>query len=268
MTKANSNWEFRGTDLSTVAWNVRALGAPEQVPTRRGENLVIPGKTGRQSMSSKKLDERRLQLSMFVKATPQGGGDMSGSQLWANLDTLKKLFATDGVGTLKHESGAGTTRIALAEVVDTVEFQPEGPWHYVFVVEFAMADPFWYAEAGRTFGPTTITGSPQNMAIANNGTYQSAKGILRVTGQIVDPKVEIDDYWVQYTGTVSSGSTLTIDVGNYQALLGTVDVSGDISHSGGLEWLIVPTGGSITMTVTGSSLSSPSVRLDFTEPYI
>ena len=264
MTKANSSWEFRGVNLQQTGWYVRALGAPEQVPGRRGENLVVPGKTGRYQTGSKPIDERVLSLAMQVESQPMGGGARSGSTLWANLDTLKTAFAKDGTGTLKHQNAQGTTRLATVEVINTVEYDPGGPEHYAFVVDFAFADPFWYAEAA---GTTTaaISMDPQNVTVPNNGTYRAMKPVLYVVGPATNPKLTVGSTWVQYTGAVSAGGTLTIDCGAYTATNGTANVSGDITHDGDVVWLPLPTGNN---TVTVEGCSGGSFTAVFTAAYI
>jgi hypothetical protein len=264
MTKANSSWEFRGVNLAQEGWYVRALGASEQVPARRGENLVVPGRIGRYQTGNKPLDERRLSLAMQVESQPAGGGVRSGSTLWANLETLKAAFAQDGIGTLKHQNAQGTTRLATAEVINTVEFDPGGPDHYAFVVEFAMADPFWYAEAA---GTTTqsISMDPQNVTVNNPGTYRAVKPVYRIVGPATNPKLAVGSTWVQYTGSVANGGTLTIDCGAYTATNGTADVSGDITHDGDLVWLPLAVG---VNSVACTGMTGGTFVAVFTAAYI
>ena len=267
------DWEYKGTNLTTYAYNVQLLGTGAEVPARRGENIVVPGKTGRHLTTSKPLDERRVSLAMWVKdVNPSTGGSASESQLLSNLDTLRQVFSSSGTGLLKHTMG-GTARQAAAEVVSSVAFEPFGTApYYRYVVEFSMANPFWRAETART-ATGTITSSPQNVTLVNNGTYRCEDGTVQITGQIVDPKFTIGDDWVQYTGTVSAGGTLVINCGSWVATNGTVDVSGDISHDGDLVWLPIPVGTAVTMVVTGSSIGTavggvPVVTISHLEAFI
>lgn len=265
MTTANVSWTYRGVNLSQVAYNVKATGAPEQVPGRRGENVVIPGAPGR-TYVSKVFDERRLTLAMFVDAQPAAGGSRSGSQLWTNLSTLKNLFSQDGQGTLVHVNAAGGTLSAVAEVINVVEFEPEGPYHYNFAVEFVFADPYWYG-ATTSEGPDSVTSTSGTLSIVNPGTGQSDNASISVAGLIVDPSLAIGSNSVSYSGTVSAGSTLTLDVGNYTATLGTATVTGNVTHSGAARWLPIPAGTS-SMVVTSSSVGTAAVSMSFATPYI
>lgn len=264
------DWEYNGVNLTTYAYNVQYLGAGAEVPGRRGENLTIPAKTGRYLTTNKKLDERRTTLAMWVKdVDPSTGGSASETQLLANLDTLRRTFAHDGTALLKWSFGS-ITRQAPAEVVSAVVFEPFGtsPF-YRCVVEFSMADPLWQAQTAYNSGTTAITSGTQNITLANNGTYRNEHGTIIVSGEIVDPKFTIDSAWVQYTGTVQTGTALTIDCSNWTATNGTADVSGDISHDGDLVWLPIPVGTANTMTVTSASYSgTPQVTVSYLERYI
>ena len=277
MTKAVTDWEYRGIDLTTVAYDVRMLGAPEQVPARRGDNLVVPGKTGRFRTSLKPLDERRLTLAMFVDAQPPAGGARSGSQLWTNLETLKKVFAADGIGTLKAKNAggtgaSGTTRVATVEVINQVDFDPGGPWHYGLAVEFAFADPFWYAENATVVGPTNITSNPQNIALDNIGTYRAEKPTVTLLtpagGTVINPKFTVGDYYVEYTGTVAASGTLVLSCGSFTAMKGTQVVTGDIAHDGGLVWLSLPVGSADLAFSAGSVVGTPTVQVSWTPAFL
>lgn len=263
------SWEFAGVDLNTYAWDVRLLGGPIGTPPRRGDNVVLPGRPGRLHVA-KNLEQRSVTLAMFVRDVHPTSGSLTGSeaQMLANLDALKGAFATDGQATLRHTHG-GVTRVALAEVVSAVEFQPKGPNNlYSFVVEFLLADPLWYAESATTVGPTTVTVSGQNIAVQNDGSYKCVDAVVTIEGVITDPKVAIGSIWVEYAGAVGSGETLVIDCGSWTAELDGVDVSGSISHDGAVAWLEVAPGAN-TATVTGTiGTPNPTVEFEFTEGFV
>lgn len=264
MTQA---WEYDGVDLTTLAYNVRLLGAPLDVPDRRGDNVIVGGRSGRLYVP-KLFDQRTVTLAMFVRDThPTSGGGGSEAQLLANLDALRGLFARDGQHVLKHTMG-GVTRVATAEVASAIEFQPRGPNLYAFVVEFVLADPLWYAQSATTIGPTAIIQSPQNIAVNNGGTYKAEKPRLTVTGPITNPKFTIGSVWVMYTGVVQDGSTLVIDCGAWTATVDGTNVADDITHDGALRWLEVPVGVS-TLTVESSGYgAATAVTLEFTAAFI
>jgi len=261
------SWEYDGVDLTTYAYNVRLLGAPVDVPARRGDNVVIPGKRGR-LYTAKQHDQRLLTLAMWVRDIHPTTGSEAGSevQMLSNLDTLRGLFARDGQHTLSHTMG-GVTRYATAEVNNAVEFQPQGTNLSAFVVEFLLADPWWYAAAATTVGPTTITASPQNIGITNNGTYVAIP-TLTVTGPIANPTFTIGSVWVKFNDSIVVGETLTIDCESWEADVDGVDASGDITHEGKVRWLEIPVGVS-TLTVASSGYAGTTdVTVEFTQTYV
>lgn len=267
MSVIDYGWEYDGVDISTLAYNVRILGAPVQVPPRRGDNVVLPGQDGRLYVP-KHIDQRKLTLAMFVRAIPPGGGSPSSSQLMANLDTLRGLFARPGLHTLKHQYGPNPTdvRVAQAEVISVVEFQPVGPHSFRFAVTFVLADPFWYAQSATTVGPVAITTTDQNIGLVSNGTYR-ALPTLTVTGEIATPKFTIGSIWVRWNDTVPAGSTLILDCSTWQATLDGVRRNGDIEHDGALRWLEIPAGVS-TLNVASASVSGATVTIEWTDTFI
>ena len=265
MTTASTSWTYRGVNLSNYAYAIKATGAPEQVPERRGENIHIPGAPGR-TYAAKQFEQRRLTLAMYVDAQGTAGGTRSGSQLWTNLDTLKQLFATEGLGTLVHVNAAGGTRTTQAEIANVVEFEPEGPWHYNMAVEFVCPDPYWYG-ATTTVAPGTVTTTPGTVTVVNPGTGRVDSGTVTITGLIVDPRLAIGSTYVQYSGTVSAGATLVLKVADYTATLGGLDVTSNVAHSGNALWLPF-SAGTNTVVVTGDSVGTATVAVSFATPYL
>lgn len=268
------DWEFNSFNLTTPAYTVQYLGASANTPNRRGEDLVIPGKTGRYLTTGKKLDSRTVSLALWVKdVSPATGTGASEAQLMTNLDALRKVLTTDGTALLKHTMG-GTVRQVPAEVLNAVEFEPFGTApYYRFVVDFNLADPLWQAETARSTGSTSIASNPQNVTLVNNGTYRNEHGTITLVtpagGTVVDPRFTIGDDYVEYTGTILAEGTLIIDCSNWTATNGTVDVSGDITHDGDLVWLPVPVGTAVTMAVSaGTVIGTPAVTVSYLERFI
>lgn len=258
-------WEYDGIDLTQTGYNVRLLGAPFVTPARRGDNVVVPGKPGRFYVP-KQIDQRVQTLAMWAIDEPVGGGTESEANMLANLDVLRGLFARAGQHTLKQQFGSAV-RTATVEVVNQVTFEPKvGNLAYVFMVDFLMSDPLWYAETKTAFGPTTITMASQNITVTNAGTYQSEKAIFTLAGPLSNPKLTIGSVWVQYTGAIAGGQSLVIDCGAWTALLAGADVSGNITHDGDLCWLPIPVGANTLAVTTGTT--GGTVKVEFYAPYI
>ena len=281
MSTAHVSWEYNGVNLSRHAYDIRALGDPEVIPGKRGENVVIPHRTGRTHVD-KFHDERVLTLTMLVKGTPVGSDTgLTGENLYNHLETLKTLFAQTGRHTLKVTYPDYSVRQAEVEVVKSVVFEPQGPYHYGFAVDFVFPDVWWEAATATTVGPTTISATSQAITVNNTGTYQVERAMITITGGVVNPKLWVTWHgvavWVCYAATLSVGYTLTIDCDKYEALLYDtsvyplvgVDVTDKIVHYNSIFWLPIPVGSqTVTFTCDVLGATLPTVKIVFTPVYV
>ena len=260
MTVLTTSWSYAGTNLtSTGAYNIRLLGIPESVPGRRGSNLVIPGRPGR-VYREKVHDERIISLAMWVKGA-------SGTALQTNVEALSLLLGKNGQNTLSRTMADASVQNISAEVVNTIGFEPQSDKLYSLVAEFLVADPYWQANSATSVDEDDAASSPHNFACNNGGTVDNARATITIDGVITNPRITIDSVWVQYTGVVASGKTLVIDCENFTATYDGGGVTGDITHSGSVHWLVIPAGNN-TATLTGSSLTTPDILVEFTALYI
>jgi hypothetical protein len=267
MTRVNVGLEYRGFDLMTRGWTVKALGLPESVPARRGENLVVPGRPGR-FLTRKPLDQRVVTVAILVDSRhptieSEARTDV---QLWENLDALRKVLAEDGPGELRYTTPGGT-RVARAEVTSFVEFKPEGPWSYSALVEFTLADPFWYDETPVVVGPTAIIQNPQNFSLSNPGTYWSEPKIT-LTGPAQAPRFEVGAIWMECGFNLSTGQTLVIDVASFSAKVDGVERAGLVEHDGHRSWLIVPAGVSTLVAKVAGFGTGTTLKIEWTPRYV
>jgi len=90
-------WIVDDIPLSTLAFNVSNRAAAWRMPAKRGDNLVIPGRSGSQWIANKPFEEGSISLSMWaVGATEDGLMPEHGNrrrQARDNLDKLTALFA-------------------------------------------------------------------------------------------------------------------------------------------------------------------------------
>jgi hypothetical protein len=249
-------WTYDGVSLNSLAYNVRLTGAPINVPVRRGENLEIPGLTGRRYMP-KFHDQRLVTLAMFVTdrhpLTGQPGGE---AQMQANLDTLRSLFARPGERTLTH-SWNGETRVAQAEVVDLVEFQPRGANNlYAFSVDFLLAWPWWESVNTIIVQESGITSLPHMVSVNYGGTARAEKMTILVhllDGTTINHlRISNGSVYVEYAAIRSindeDGADITIDTEKWLATWQqygptlTDNISSQIEHDGDLRWMVLEPG--------------------------
>ena len=273
MTIADTAWWLDGTSLNTLAYYVREID--ESTPTRRGDNQAKPGVSGSRFVAGKPFDERVLALMMVIDAQPTGGGARSGAQLKANLDVIKMLFSRDGQHTLKRTHG-GVDRQLTVEV-RSLRIARGGPYHYNVAAELVAADPFWYALTGVSFSATwnSIPLLPGELTVVNNGTYKVEKTLLTIDGPVTNPKVQVGNSWVQWTGALGTGDKLLVYCDTFDAVIDliTAEPISDVQNVTWAEdfvrWLEIPSGAS-TATLSGSGATANVTKLTvaFTEAYL
>lgn len=268
MTIAATAWTFDGTSLNNLAYYVK--GFDESGPERRGDDVILGGLTGRMYVA-KPYDYRAIVLEMVVDSRPSGGGSRTGNQLQSNVDVLKKLFGSDGQHTLGRTFGALTLQATVD--VRRVRFQPVQPYFYNVAVEMVLQDPLWYATSN-TVATTPFSSVPTNLTVTNPGTYTAEKCTITLAcpsspaALLTNPRVTIGSVWVQYTGVVGSGNTLTINTSTFSATIGTTDVTSAITHSGAVRWLTIPPGAN-TATISAAGISNtPTLTITFAAPYL
>ena len=270
MTIANTALSFDGTNLMTLAYNVRSMGIDESLPARRGDNILIPGING-QTYVSKDYEQRNIEIAMWMHTRGTAtSSTVSAANAGTNIETLTALFGADGTHTLTRTRG--TTTLTATVEVRNVRIEPQGPYHYNVGLSLTMADPFWYATSTTT-ATTGFSSVPTNLSVTNNGTYQAERVTITLTtasgNGITNPKFTCGSTWVQYTGVVDNGEVLVINTGAYTATVDGVSVLGNITHNTSYtRWLAIPRGTN-NVTVNGSGMSNtPTFSVAFQAPYL
>lgn len=251
MTALNSNWSFDSVALnSSGAYGIRLLSPSEEVPSRRGDNLLIPGRHGR-TWRAKQWEQRTISLAMIVVGA-------NASALQTNIETIMALFGRTGARALSRTMPDATVRTIDAEAVQTI-FEPQSDLVYAAVIDLLCSQPWWQRTTVATVSQTGIGASPATINITNPGTAPHTAPLITIGGAITNPKLQIGDVWVQYTGAISGGASLILDCDQFTATGGS---AANITHGGDASWLIIPAGAS-TATLTGTGLSSASVQIDY-----
>jgi hypothetical protein len=273
MTIADTAWSWDNVSLNTMAYYVRSVD--ESPPARRGVNPAVPGVSGSRYIPGKVLGERELTLMMVIDAQPPLGGARSGAQLKNNLDTIKKLFAADGLHMLQRTHG-GSTRQMSVEVSD-LRITRGGPYHYNVAARLVAANPFWYALLAGSFTTTwsVIPLLPGTLSVTNNGTYTAERSLITVVGPVTNPIVSATNgSWVRWAGTLATSDLLIINCDTFDCVVDRVssepysDVENVTWAAGFTRWLTIPTG-TAPVTLSGSGASSVTrLTIQFTEAYL
>lgn len=242
-------WSFGGIDLCTKAWSVaveslKGIG----VPSKRGDDLKVPYIYGERHRT-KMFNPRVISLPMWVKGVDSLTGTVPAGKtardvLHENIDYLSSIFTTRTQVALRRTFPDGEiAREAQAEVVNEVEFQRQNPLFARFVVDFKLADPFFYGLTQKS-ETTTIDSNPEAWTHTNPGTAPAIKMEIKFYGPLDKPKLTntTNGIWVQYNGTIGAGEVVTIDTAAF-----TVDKDGDnmisaLKHQGSPLWFILERG--------------------------
>jgi hypothetical protein len=270
MTIANTALSFDGTNLMTLAYNVRSLGIDESLPDRRGGNILVPGINGR-TYVSKDYEQRTIEIALWMHTRGTAtSSTVSAANAGTNIETLTALFGGDGTHTLTRTRG--TTTLTATVEVQKVRIQPLGPYHYNLGLSLVMPDPFWYA-TGTTTASGSVGSGTTTISAINNGTYPVERAIATFTTSagtgITNLTLTSGSTWVKYTGVVDDGDTLIIDTGNFTATLNGSSVLGSITHNTSYtRWLSIPRGtNNVVATVDGVSNYS-NLTLSYQAPYL
>lgn len=268
MTLATGKYTFGGVSLHNGrSWNVRLL-SPGEALQRRGENIALPGITG-QAHVEKYFEQRELTLVVVVTGEVPGQPPRP-EVLATNLEILQRLFAVDGQSTLTRRRGT-RTESALAECVN-FNVVPRGPVHAELIVDLLLADPLWY-DTTQQVATQPFSSVPYSGTVNNPGSYRSDKLVVTLTcgalTSITNPQIAIGSTWVKYTGTISAGQSLQIDVGNWTATKAGSSVLANITwNQGQARWLLLQVGAN-TVQVTADGISNtPTLYVTFYPPYV
>jgi len=260
-------WSYGGTDLTASGLRVRQV--PEQIPARRGDNLLIPSKHGSRN-SPHYYDERRITLAMLVEDRSVWGAPRSSATLQSTLDTIKQLFGRPGLQTLQRTLQSGRIESVEAEVLNVLEFPPGGPYHYDFVIELVAPDPRWVPSTGGTTDSNSYTGAG-TATFTNPGTSPCWDPTITITGgSVLNPRLaNMTDgsAYVWYDGAIGSGEILRLNTEMWVATLGSVDVTENIYYGNGVEWLRLLAGDN-QIALSGDTVGgTTTVQFAFTPGY-
>ena len=270
---AKELWSFNGVSLNTLAWSAaHELSKGIGVPAKRGSNLKVPYIYG-ERYRTKMFEPRVVSLPMAVRGIDKTtglipAGKTEKEQLFENIDYLSGVFTTRTQAALRRTWPDGATiREAQAEVVSELSIPPTVPLMTKFVVDFYLADPFFYGLA-QTNLLTTVDSNPETWTHTNPGTAPAIKMEIKIYGPMDSPKLEnlSNGVWIQYNGSIGSGDTVTIDTAAFTMLKGSTNMISALRHQGSPLWFILERG-SNSLKVTCDSAPSGSVRIQYYPAY-
>lgn len=249
-----------GIRLDSFAYAITSRTGWESTPGLQGSNLRVPGKDG-EIWQAKDYGTGRIVLDLFVQGTNADGNIPSGSTaektFRANIDSLLATFGKrSGLLTVDKEIEDGTVRRNFAEVGTVI--QPDyldGDTVATFTVELVFPDPLW-----KSTSITTSNGTGALSAFAGI-TAPISDAVITVAGPATNPRVtdSVSGAWIQYTGTVSSGSSWVIDCATFSSKVGASSVIASTTFNPGPRFFSLTPGSSLVPSITLSSGASISI---------
>jgi hypothetical protein len=272
-------WSCDGTSLHQFGWSVTTVGGDRyNVPTRRGSNIdyaYLPGSLHR----NKTPMSRPMALLMWLTASdpatgiPAADPTLQWNDSW---DFLRRLFwkPSGSQVTLTRRwrlssEGGLFSADAQAELVGTMNPAMTGRYRADFAVEFLLADPFFYG-AQETQNLTLNVTHP----VTNKGHDVSKSAFMSIdlVGPLTNPTLTnlttAPTTSFTYTGTIAAGSTLKVNVSQFQALLSPALTNqiAKITHSGNRNWFALNPGVNNVKLTASSGTGSGVLR--WRAPYI
>ena len=250
-------WLLGSYNLMASAHKIVLLGEHDGLPGRRGSDLVVNGQEGR-VYHTKRHDQRTIPLAMWV-----AGATRTAYQ--ANLDALLAALARSSEQTLRRGMADGTERQIEVRLDAALSVDAQSDKVGRVLVELVATEPTWRAKNTSTASASGVSSLPHNFTITNSGTAADVQAVITITptgGTLTNPRLTVGSSWVQYTGSVTTGVTLTIDCGAWTATKGASNVASSIS-SAGVDWLRLEAGAN-TGTLSGTlSAGTVSVSVVF-----
>lgn len=279
-TTTTETLSVNGVVLNTLAKNIESLTGRLRMAALRTENITVPGRHGTIRTPNKRYEEGTIVLPMWVRGTDDDGAipTTTRQQFIANVDALTQLFRPGaGLLTVIHTLPDATQRQVLAECTEAIDFSVLGGGNPLgkFSVSLKVPSVFWQ----------DVSASSLSLSLTLDGDLTGLAGTTApiddsswvITGPFTYLKVEAkyngssldDPMYFEYTGTVTTGQTLTINCDTWK-LTGAGGLVVDYSklyHTGGARWLTLVAGPVGTppeakLTLTGSIGGTTTVTLN------
>lgn len=243
--------EIDGFNCRTEAYNASTRTGRYSMPPLRGDNLVLPGRSGSVPVLGRPFDEGVGALAVWVTGrNPDGTFPASMSamrtQFETNMAKFQRLFTrAHKLSTIRSGQPDGSIRRALVQWVEWDE--PEvtaGGTRAEWAIGYTIPNVFWEDDTATTQSSTANSSLPKPFDLTSfaNMTGVIEDAVIDVVGPITNPRVTDKETgtYVEYTGTVGSGSTWSIDVAAATSKVGASSVMANTKHVGGYRLLIIP----------------------------
>ena len=258
-----TTFEYGTTQLESLG-NVTLINDYLDIPSRRGNNKTIPFRHGT-VWNQKFYDERTLAFGIAVLGT-------SLADLETKMDTIRGLFSEQTPQTLTIVYGDSTTKTALVTVDKPLQVQRTKSLARI-VVEFTMCQPFFRLSTEITDNTQVVDETPEAMTVTNPGTIEERDATIVIHGAFTAVTITntTTNTVLTYTGTIATDEEVVIGTSDgeyYAERTGSVNVIGNVTHSGSSALMTFDVGDN-TLAITSAGYDGNSfVRVKFFAPFL
>lgn len=243
--------EVDGFDMRTEAYNAATRTGRYSMPTQRGEDLVLAGKSGYTFVPNKPYDAGLGALSVWVTGANTNGTipatqTLRRQKFEDNMALMERLFTRrHRLCTIRAAQPDASIRRAFVQWDAWGE--PEvvaGGTRATWTVGYTIPGVFWEDETATNQETAASSTLPKNLDLTSfaNMTGIIEDAVITVTGPITNPRVTDAETgaYVQFTGTVATATTWVINVAASTSVVNSVTQLANTTHTGGYLFLVIP----------------------------
>lgn len=260
-----------GVDLNSGWCQVEGIRSLLIAASRRGENVIVPGRHGTIRTPRKRYNAAEIVIPMNVKGVNRFNGAVPprpAARLHENIDYLLQIFHQDTV-QLEYVRDDGTSRLATAELtadpVVAVRERSHPPLARVSVA-LSLIDSFWIEDADVATTIAGVTGTVAPLDAFAGSTAPVADTRVTFFGPVANPQLAIGESWLRFNGVIPAGRELVLECGHWRANPGNGAAwdpdERQVFRAPGPAWLEIPaslTPPTATFTHTGGGAASVEI---------
>lgn len=232
-----------GYRLDTLAHSIETRSGRFNIPERRGESLVLPGRDGSLYRPNKRWESGLWSLSMWCADTNADGVPGSYEQFMANYEILVALFTrNDGLLHVRKQVKLSPVieREAYMEVVGAITPDVSGHSHPLakFSVGLEINGVFWQDLADVVWSQASaVSGTTYNLTPFAGANAPMTELVIEVIGPANNPKLTDvkTGHYVQLNHTLLGTETWVLNASTWSSMISTTNKIGQTQYSGGFS---------------------------------
>lgn len=267
--------EIDGFDLRNQGFGAATRSGRYNLPSKRGENLVLAGSSGSAFVANKPFEEGSGALNVWcIGATQDGSGNLTipstfqlrKAQFETNMAMFERFFTrAHKLSLIRATQPDGSTRRAYVEWREWSEPEIQaGGTRAEWTISYTIPKVWWEDENTTTQSAVAGATSPKTLNLTSfaNMTGVIDDATFTVAGPVTNPRITDTETgnWVQYTGTVPSGSSWVVNVDAFTSTVGGSTVLSATTHKGSYKLLPIPncfgTSNTPQVTLIGSAMGT------------